>query len=287
MIAESRYLLTTLLIILFSSISVAEEFDDEISTLSTLSLNNTHDDYGNNDTNLFVDLELPSHQHIQFSYGESVASDDLSNTRQIGIGISTDPYDTFSMGSELSYWGESGLLESHTLRTDLSINLESLSVTYSPQLSVVSIYLDVAPHQIDIYALGNEFSLNYFGISDYSFSASYFINNFGNTSTNNIIKRRIEALDGRILSNRVQLLTSLENNRIQLGMARYVNWGSLGIDWYYSNFAFVDSSSTNTIFTINYNINKTIGLGLGYGLQTSSGDSSNSSFINTTLYISW
>ncbi len=288
MITTPRHLITTFLIILFSSIGVASEFDDEMPTSSTLSLSNNYDyNYGNNDTNLFVDLEIPSHQHLQFSFGKSTTSDNLSNTRQIGVGISTDPYNSFSMGSELSYWGKSGLLESRTFRTDLSINLESLSVTYSPQLSVVSIYLDVAPHQIDIYALGNEFSLNYFGISDYSFSASYFINNYGNTSTSNTIERRIEALDGRIFSSRVQLLTSLEDNRIQLGIARYLNWGSLGIGWYYSNFAFVDSSSTNTIFTVDYNINKTIAIGIGYGIQTSSEDNSTFNTVNTALYVSW
>ena len=267
--------------------SVAEAFNDDMSTSSTLSLNNTHDNYGNNDTNLFVDLELPSHQHIQLSYGKSIANDDLSNTRQIGIGVSTDPYDTFSLGSELSYWGNSEFLESRTFRSDLTINLENWSVSLSPQLSVITVYLNLtAISQYDIYALGNDITLSYFGLSDYIFSASYFVNHYGDSPFDQADPRLRARIFNQIPLTTRQLAQSLENNRTHLSVVKLYNWGSLGLDWSHSNFAFIDSA-TSTTLTADYNINKTIGIGLGYGLQTSSENNSNSSFINTTLYLSW
>ena len=267
---------------------LADEIDESY-TESFFSLSTSVDNGGNSDKSLFLNLSPTSDQQIQLAYGVSSSTEDSATTKQLAIGVSTDPYKIFSIGSELSYWGAPSLLESKTFKTQLNFNGDNWGITLAPQLGVITVFHDVVlgMTQFDVQAIGNETRISYYGFDDYSFTAGYFVNRFGQTPYDNANRRlRTEVLD-RISTITRQLANSLESNRTQLSAARFFNWGSVGVDWYRSHFALISGSSTSMIFTIDYSINQHFSLSMGYGQQTASEDNFTADFINSSISIIW
>jgi len=93
----------------------------------------------------------------------------------------------------------------------------------------------------------------------------------------------------------------LEDQRIQLAVGRYYDWGDLDLNWSYSKlfniahwlgFAAIDElkESTNVqsyTASSNFIINKQFSVGFSLGLQTTSSDSDKLLFTSSEISYSW
>ena len=266
--------------------------EDVEETYSTLSLNVTHDEYENTDLGLFIDWELPTHQRIHFNYNKSLSEDEYPDTQQISLGISTDTYDTFSLAMELDYWGNGDYIETRSLRSELTLNTEDWSLAYSPQLSIVSIDMSLLQvrqgverltNELNLYSLGHQFSISYLGFENYLLLAKYFRNKFSETLTN----QSKNSLGKRITVPKFSQLSNLEKSRIEFGISRFFSWGSIGVDWLYSDYEFLDDTSALTLLGLDYMITESISITFSAGAQISSTDNSTSNLFGTSLNFYW
>jgi len=303
-------LLLFIMLVLITTLLHANELDEEIDTLSTFGVNNGYDESGNHDFGFVVDWQLPSYQHIFINYGKSNSSDSLLNTIQYTFGLSTNRYEAFSLGAEYSYWGKYGALETRTLKTPMTINRENWSFELAPQLIIATIFLDpdlisasrqqsdaiqlairaikeISIEQYDVKGFGNQIRLSYFGLDNYSFSASYYISRFGPTPLDNTSAGLKGLIDRTIPITATSLAQSLEKERRQLSVDRFFNWGSLGFNWSRSEFAIVDGTASNIAFNMNFEITEALFVGIDLGRQTYSEDDSISTYMRTSLFISW
>ncbi len=282
---KSRKIYLGLLICLLPVQLWAEEND--ITPSSSIYFSAGLDTLENTNLQVQINLELSGFQQISAGYAETTSTNTQSNSSQRFVGLATSPYETFSMGTEFSIWGKEQVLETRSLRSDIFINLDSWSLSASPELNVVTIFYGTNNSKSrDIYAKGLSLSANYYGFENYFAGFNVYQNKFADYPFLDNEKIR-DAVFSRISTGTQLLMSGLEENHSRFSIGRFFNWGSLEFNWMKSKTSFIDSNTYIKSLLIDIQVNKTISLSIISSQQTSSDDSDTIYSIDIGSSIYW
>ena len=279
------------LLFMLSSLYSFAEAAEEIDTppVSSITLNMGQDTDKNINRQLQLNIELTNYHQISTGYGDSTSSLSLFNTSQYFIGLATNPYNSFSIGTEYNQWGKNNGLEVRTLKSDVFINLSQWSFSLSPQISIATFYGngENTSKTSNLDSKGISISASYYGFKQYFFGANYFVNQF----EENLFFTQDQVLTNftlsRISESAQLLISGLEKHHEGISAGRFFDWGSIEIDWIQSQAALVANKSNTTSLIIDYQLTNQLSLSLIASQQRLSGDNSALNALDLGLTIYW
>jgi len=249
---------------------LAEEQNDTPVFSVNLSLGVDSDNDKNQHFHFF--LELPGQHQLSMGYGKSISNIELLNTTQQFISIATNPYETFSIGVDYSFWGKEKSLETRSLRNDLYLNLDYWSFSLSPQLNVVTFYGLNGTSKFDLYARAATVTATYYGFENLFLGVDYYNNRFADDPFFFENQVPVSVVAQRLSTSAQLLMTSLERYRGGISVGYFFSWGSMELDWNQSNAWFINSRSYTTSLIIDYQLNKNLAFNLILSNQRSKAD---------------
>ena len=271
--------ITGILFVLLSISAVAvaneiqmSEFETE-STITTSSLVAAVSIDSNNNMNkqLSIDYELPQLQHLGFTYINSQSYQSDLDTIQYNFGVSSSLYELLAVSGEYQYWGKKGALETRSLSTELSLNLENWSFSITPQINIVTFYINSRDvNAFDLNSFSTNYSVSYYGWDHFFISADYYENHFKNASF--LLDRNRDSIQTR-LSRRLSLTTKtlasgLEHSRKSLFASYLFSRVSISAGITKSTTSIIQSESTTTNGSLSYPFTQQIEINFGAGFQT-------------------
>ncbi|MDH3327476.1 MAG: hypothetical protein OEM38_12275 [Gammaproteobacteria bacterium] len=261
--------------------------DNDTAPSSSITISTGRDSDNNINRQIQLFKELSSYQQISAGYGESTSDTSLLNTTQQFVSIATDPYKTFSIGAEYSFWGKSRALETRALKSDLFVNINEWGFSFSPQLNVATFYSENGNSKFDLYSQGASFSANYYGLENYFFSANYYINRFSDDPFSLSDQAQKDLVIDRVSESAQLLMSGLEKYYTGASLGRFFDWGSVEISWAESKSAFVEGKNHTTSILLDYEVNKRLSLNIIAARLTSSTDSYSLNSVDIGLTVQW
>jgi len=284
-----------LLSLSYSSYASDSFEETELETQSSFGFSTSYNDDDNSDFSLDLNWEFPGHQNIWLIYSESESNQTGSDSESYQVGVSTDLYQTFSIGVEFSYLNVDDLLETRTLKNELSLSFENWGLSYNPQLTAISFKLTRTSEDsyYDLYAMGHELAASYYGWQNNFINVRFFNNHISNPPAsieNSAIHNLIVSTFPQIILLDIRtefLATNLEKNRVALSLGHFFSWGNLIAQWMRSEFLYTDGYVSNIALSLDYQLHKSIGIDFGVGTQIYSIDNDKTNYLITGLRFFW
>ncbi len=248
------------------------------------------DSYSNQDKQLSINYELPQFQQLSFTYINSQSAQSDLDTIQYNLGVSSSPYERLTVGGEYQYWGKKEALETRSLSTELTLNLEHWSFSITPQINITTFHINLRNIKtFDLNSLSTNYSVSYYGWDHFFINAHYYESRFNNGSR--VLERSRDSIQAQ-LSRRLSLTTQtlasgLERSRKSLSASYLFSRLSVSAGITKSTTAIIKSESTTVSGSMNYPLTPQIEINLGTGLQTSSNTSKSITFYDIGFAYYW